>query len=250
MDKLGAAVIGVGIYGEVHVRNYQDNPNTELISVWSRSAERAKEIGGKYNCEYTNDLDVIANDERIQIVSVSTPDFAHTAPALKMLAAGKNLLLEKPMARTSDECERIIEAAEKSPDCIAMPAMCMRFWPGWGWLKDAIEADRFGKVLSATFRRVTSLPPGDFYRDGKANGGAILDLHIHDTDFVQYCFGLPTAVTSFGYSSITSEIDHVVTRYECGERSPLIIAEGSWSMTVGFGFEMQYQINFENATAV
>ena len=53
-------------------------------------------------------------------------------------------------------------------------------------------------MLSASFRRVASHPGGPFYSDGARCGGAALDLHIHDTDFVQYCFGMPTSVTSFG----------------------------------------------------
>ena len=58
-------------------------------------------------------------------------------------------------------------------------------------LKKAIDQKTYGQVKSANFRRLASLPPGAFYADGKQSGGAILDLHIHDVDFVQYCFGMP-----------------------------------------------------------
>ena len=96
MNKIGAAVIGTGIYGEVHVRNYQADPRTELVKIWSRSKERSEKIGKKYSCEYTTDLEQIANDDRIKIVSIATPDFAHTEAAVKMLQAGKHVLVEKP----------------------------------------------------------------------------------------------------------------------------------------------------------
>jgi predicted dehydrogenase len=129
-----------------------------------------------------------------------------------------------------------------------MCAMCMRFWPGWTWLKDRVTEKTFGRVLGAQFRRVTS-HPGGFYSDGAACGGAILDLHIHDTDFIQYCFGLPKAVFSRGYAKDTSHIDHVVTQYLYDD-IPLVVAEGSWALQAGFGFSMQYTVNFEHATAV
>ena len=76
----------------------------------------------------------------------------------------------------------------------------------------------------------------------------MLDLHIHDTDFVRHCFGLPKAVYSTGYSKYTGAIDHVVTQYAftSGES---VHAEGSWAMAPGFGFNMSYTVNFENATA-
>ena len=76
-----------------------------------------------------------------------------------------------------------------------------------------------------------------------------MDLHIHDTDFVQFCFGMPKAVNSFGYSKITNQPDHIITKYEYDD-VPLVVAEGSWAMADGFIFNMSYTVNFENATAV
>ena len=114
MDRMGAAVIGVGIYGEVHARTYKADPRTELICIWSRSAERAEKIGKKYNCDYTTDLEEIGNDERIDVVSIATPDFAHTEPAVKMLKAGKHVLLEKPVATSVEECRQILDTSINS----------------------------------------------------------------------------------------------------------------------------------------
>ena len=89
-----------------------------------------------------------------------------------------------------------------------MPAMCMRFWAEWEWLKRAVDEQRYGKVRSATFRRVGSIPAG-WFRDGKASGGGILDLHIHDTDFIYHLFGKPRAVFSQGYVGQSGEVDHL-----------------------------------------
>ncbi|MGB0767710.1 MAG: Gfo/Idh/MocA family protein, partial [Phycisphaeraceae bacterium] len=90
---------------------------------------------------------------------------------------------------------------------------------------------------------------GPFYADGKANGGAALDLHIHDSDFIQFLFGMPKSVSSVGYSQQTEEVDHILTRYEV-EGVPLVQAEGAWAMAQGYAFCMQYTANFEGATAV
>jgi predicted dehydrogenase len=126
----------------------------------------------------------------------------------------------------------------------------MRFWPGWTWLKETVDAGTYGKVLSAQFRRVAQHPSDrGFYKNGSECGGAILDLHIHDTDFIQYVFGTPKAVTTSGYMKDTDEPDHVNTTYHY-DNIPMVIAEGGWSMSPGFGFSMQYCVNFENATAI
>src|SRR2546421_102455 len=79
-------------------------------------------------------------------------------------------------------------AARAKSGVLAMPAMCIRFWPGWTWLKRAIEERRFGRVLAARFQRLASHPGGAFYSNADASGAAALDLHIHDTDFVRFCF--------------------------------------------------------------
>ena len=83
--------------------------------------------------------------------------------------------------------------------------------------------------------------------NGEQSGGALLDLHIHDTDFVQFCFGRPKSVFSTGYTAVSGAIDHVVTQYQVGSGA-IVHAEGAWAMTPGFGFNMAYTINFERAT--
>jgi predicted dehydrogenase len=128
-----------------------------------------------------------------------------------------------------------------------MPAMCMRFWPQWAWIKQAVAEKRYGAVRAATFRRVASMPVG-WYRDGKMSGGAALDLHIHDTDFVQHLFGMPRAVSSRGYTKTSGEMDHLATQFIYDD-VPLVTAEGSWCLADGYGFTMQYTVNFEQATA-
>src|SRR6185436_17151965 len=127
--------------------------------------------------------------------------------------------------------------------------MCLRFWPEWAWVRNAIVSKTYGKTLSARFRRVAE-PPGwghkNFF-DGAESGGALFDLHVHDTDFIQHCFGPPQNVFSNGYSKISGAIDHVVTQYEY-PGGPIVHAEGTWAMTEGFGFNMSYTVNFETAT--
>ena len=122
------------------------------------------------------------------------------------------------------------------------------FWPGWTWLKEAIDGGTYGKVMGAQFRRVSNHPGGGFYQNGELCGGALLDLHIHDTDFIQHIFGMPKQVFSRGYSKATNEPDHLVTQYIYDD-VPLVVAEGGWAMSDKFAFTMQYTVNFEEATA-
>ena len=84
------------------------------------------------------------------------------------------------------------------------------------------------------------------------SGGAILDLHVHDTDFIYHVFGKPKGVFSRGYTGESGEVDHVITHYLYDgphRGTPMVCAEGVWTMSPGFGFVMRYTVAFERATA-
>ena len=189
----------------------------------------------------------LLDDPDIDLIDICVPTFLHKDIAIAALEAGKHVVCEKPMARTSEEAREMVEAAEKAPGFL-MPALCIRIWPEWAWLKRAIESNDYGRVLGARFRRVAEPPGWDNYMNGDKSGGALLDLHIHDSDFVQYCFGKPKSVTSQGYTKLSGRIDHLTTLYEV-ESGAAVYAEGGWAMSPGFGFNMSYTVNFENATA-
>ena len=259
---INVGVIGLGMMGATHLDVYAKRSDVRVAAVADPREElrtgKAKATG---NIEgqaqggvdlskvrgYAEGLDLIA-DPDVQLVDICLPTPLHRRYAEAALAAGKHLLVEKPLARTSADADAIADAAEKGRG-IAMPAMCMRFWPGWTWLKAAVDSSEYGKVLSAHFRRLASHPGGGFYSNGEACGGGILDLHIHDTDFVQHLFGVPEAVYTRGYARPTSEPDHVLTQY-LYRGGPMVSAEGGWTMAKGFGFRMQYTVNFERATAM
>lgn len=259
---INVGVIGLGMMGGTHLDVYAKRSDVRIVAVSDKRADRlegkAKAAG---NIEgqaqgaadlssakrYTEGMDLI-RDPDVQLVDICLPTPMHRVYAEAALAAGKHVLIEKPLARTTADALAIADAAARAKG-VAMPAMCMRFWPGWTWLKQAVEQGTYGKVLAAHFRRVASHPGGPFYSDGDACGGGILDLHIHDTDFVHHLFGVPGSVFSRGYSRHTNQPDHVVTHY-LYDGGPLVTAEGGWAMSPGFGFAMQYTVNFERATAI
>lgn len=258
---VNVGIIGLGMMGVTHLGIYATRPDARIVAVCDKDPAR---LSGKsavsVNIEgipkgstisndvkkYEDAADLIA-DPNVQLVDICLPTPLHLKFAKSALSAGKHVMIEKPLGRTSAEAFEIVDAADTASG-IAMPAMCMRFWPGWDWLKQVISQRKYGAVLSAHLRRVTSHPGGSFYSDGKACGGALLDLHIHDADFIQYCFGMPKAVFSRGYSKITGQIDHIITQYIFDD-VPMVTAEGGWAMANGFGLEIQYTVNFKHVTA-
>ena len=258
--KIG--IIGLGMMGRTHYEAYQEIEGAQVVAVSDQNPQRAAgDLSGtagnvlKGGLQHlpmdkirgtTKASDLIAMKD-VEIVDVCVPTTQHADVAIEALKAGKHVICEKPLARNLGDAERIAAVAKEAKGFF-MPAMCIRFWPQWAWLKQAIVEKRYGKVLSASFRRVAQMPPGRWYKDGSLSGGAALDLHIHDTDFVQNLLGMPKAVLSRGYTKTTGEIDHLATQFIYDD-VPLVTAEGGWTLADGYGFSMQYTCNFENATA-
>ena len=257
-------VVGLGMMGLTHLDVYRQLPNVELAAICDADPKRLSgEVHAMGNIEGQSQVTVAALPDSVKrcsdiaevigasdidVVDICLPTDAHRRFGVEVLKAGQHLIIEKPLARSSNEAAELAAAADDAKG-MAFVGHCLRFWPGWSWLKEAISAGTYGKTLGASFRRVVNHPGGPFYSDGDRSGGAALDLHIHDTDFVQYLFGMPKAVTSFGYSKVTNQPDHILTHYHY-EDVPMVTAEGSWAMADGFIFNMGFTVNFENATAV
>ena len=261
---INICIVGLGFMAATHIKAWRQIPGTRVAALCNPSGRHlegdftgvAGNVGDNAPVKMEpgsftayRDFAALLADPTIDIVDICAPTRAHPELAVAALRAGKHVLCEKPLARTPQLARQIADAATSAKGFF-MPAMCVRFWPEWVWLKQAIAEDRYGKVLSARFRRVAE-PPGwghGHFLDGAQSGGALLDLHIHDTDFVQFCFGRPRAVCSTGYTKFSGAIDHVVTQYHVASGA-IVHAEGSWAMTLGFGFSASYTVNFETATA-
>src|SRR3954454_3400097 len=109
------------------------------------------------NVRATKDFAELLNDDSIELIDVCSPTMCHAEHVIAALRAGKHVICEKPLARTVQLAKEIVEATAKART-FAMPAMCLRFWPEWAWLKNAVTSGVYGKVLSARFRRVAEPP--------------------------------------------------------------------------------------------
>jgi len=113
VNKLNVAVVGVGLFGETHALAYSHYHRSELVAVCDVRAERAKGIAEKYRCEWATDAEKLVTDERIHAVSIATPDFAHYDVAMRMIDAGKHVLVEKPLATDVEQAESIVRSARQ-----------------------------------------------------------------------------------------------------------------------------------------
>jgi predicted dehydrogenase len=259
---VNVGVVGLGFMGLTHIKSYAQVPGARLVAVADAVRQPVNGVlpgvTGNITGSDAIQLDravkvyrqleeLLANPD-VELVDLCVPTPLHHSMATAALKAGKHVICEKPLARTAALAREIVEVASSAKGFF-MPAMCLRFWPEWAFVKQAIDRNTYGRVLAARFRRVSEAPgwSKETYLKGDQSGGALLDLHIHDTDFVQFCFGRPLSVFSSGLTRYSGAIDHVVTQYQVANGAA-VSAEGSWLMTPGHGFNMEYTINFEGAT--
>jgi predicted dehydrogenase len=259
--QVNVAVVGLGFMGVTHLRAYQALDSARIVAVCDAvrlpvdgvlqgvagNIKKSDDINLGRDVKVCRRLEDVLADPDVQLVDLCTPTPLHADQAIATLRAGKHLLCEKPLARTSAAARQILKVAESSPGFL-MPAMCMRFWPGWSWLKQVVDQQTYGPVLAARFRRLSELPAWSkqgTYAGPTDLGGALFDLHIHDTDFVQFLFGRPAGVFSTGVLRAGGSIHHVVTQY-LYPGGPAIYAEGSWLLAKGF--HMAFTLHCERAT--
>lgn len=263
MKRIGVGVVGLGFMGQTHVRAYRGAAAAglpcELVAVCDADPAKltgrvltAGNLGGGDGGGLLFDpgevrgytgVDALLADPGVGLVSICTYTDTHAALAIRALEAGKHVLVEKPVAVGAAEVRRLAAAARASGR-LCMPGMCMRFWPGWDWLRDRVVDGSLGAVRSATFQRLGSGPgwAAEFYRDLGRSGGPMWDLHIHDADFLYWCFGRPRAVMTTGTA------EHFTTSYRFEDGPVHATAEGAWDLARGAGFRMRHLVTFERAT--
>ncbi len=258
---VNVAVVGLGFMGVTHLRAYLANPLARIVAVCdavrvpvngvlagvSGNIKKSDDIHLGPDVKVFQKLDDLLAEPDVQLVDLCTPTPLHPEQVIAALRAGKNVICEKPLARTSEAAREILKVADESTGML-MPAMCMRFWPGWSWLKQVVADETYGKILAASFRRVSQIPGWSAqgtYTGGLDLGGALFDLHIHDSDFVSHLFGRPESVFSSGVVGTGGSVNHVITQYQY-TNGPVVHAEGSWLLAKGFN--MAYTIHCERAT--
>jgi len=257
-------VTGLGFMGKMHSKCYQGLEGARLAAICDidesklkGTSEAAGNIEGAEEpldlsgVELYSDFDKMLAEADLDAVSITLPSYLHMEYTIKALKAGLNVLCEKPMAINETQCGEMIAAANKSGKILQI-GHCIRFWPEYARTKKIIDSGEYGGVKALTFQRLSLTPTwswDNWLMDAEKSGGAILDLHIHDSDFVQYVFGMPKVVSSRGVIGPSGDFDHIVTQYIYND-DKVITAEGGWLMTPGFGFEMSFNLMLEKATIV
>lgn len=198
------AVIGTGNISPSHIRSYLAFPErckiVALVDIFPEKAQAKKEEFGLTDAEVFDSHKKLLGRDDIDLVSICTPPFCHAEIAIDFLNDGKNVIVEKPMAASLEECDKMIEAAEKSGKVFSVIAQ-NRFRDPIMNLKHVIDSGKIGRVLHA---QVDSFWwRGHCYYDlwwrglwSKEGGGCTLNHAVHHIDMLGWMMGLPNKVTA------------------------------------------------------
>lgn len=227
------AIIGAGNMGRAHATAWA-NLGQEVAYVCTPTAEGPLE--GAEGARVVHELGVVLADPAVDILSVCTPTDTHVEIAVRALEAGKNVLLEKPVALGVSGALSIRDAAARSSGML-MVAHVVRFFPGYERVWEAVAAGRLGVRWTARAERLTSGGGAPAWlHDESRSGGILVDFAIHDFDQMNLILGDPVAVTAVG--STTTAVQTTIEYRDGGTGHVLT----SMALPTGFPFSTSLDV--------
>lgn len=248
MIKIG--LIGCGFMGGMHSACYDVIEGAQVVAVADVRREKAEEIAKVHNAEIYATGEQLIADADVDVIDICLPTYLHTEHAVLAMKKGRNVFLEKPVCLTEEEGELLLKTQEET-GAIVQVGQVIRMWDEYVWLKKAADDNKFGKIHSAVFKRLSSYPTwawDNWLHQGDKSGSIALDMHIHDVDFMRYLMGEPESFTSSATRDNTGIIEQIFTSFKY--KDAVATVEGCWHYPADFPFTAQFRVMFDNATVV
>ena len=254
MTKVG--ICGFGGLGHVHGNTLWKLKDVQVVAVCDIRPEMLEAKKVEINiateqsqfdiraCHTYTDFRKMLRKEKLDVLVTALPTDLHAKYAVMAMDAGCHVFSEKPMAISVPECDRMIEARDRNRRQLAI-GQCLRFWPEYIAFREAIRGGAYGRLLSLTMQRFGSYPQWtsfDWMMDANRSGGAMLDLHLHDVDWVVHALGAPARISAVGRPGRTGGIDDMTTVWEYAA-GPVVTMQSSW---MAWGFTMNFRAYFES----
>ena len=240
MLKVG--MVGLGGISGAHVNGWLNLPQAKIAAVCDiRPGQLIAPMKKTGAVGYT-DFDEMMSEQTLDIVDICLPTYLHSEYAVRAMKKGCHVLCEKPAGLQIADIEREYQAA-RTCGVQFMIAQVLRFWPEYEFLKEAVETQRLGKMLSGHMYRLNNMPGwswDDWMKDESRSGLVPFDLHIHDLDFIVYAFGKPKNVTHYRARTEKQDFIHAVYEFD----GSFITCDSSW-YTGGYPFGAGVRFQFE-----
>jgi predicted dehydrogenase len=226
-------IIGVGWMADQFANGVNAFTGSTVHAVCSRSLEKARAFAASHSVAkaYGSVAELVA-DPDIDVIHIASPHSEHLANALEAIAAGKNVLVEKPICRNAAEARTLIDAA-RAANVFVMEAMWTRYLPHMVALKKVIADGEIGEIIALQADHGQAFPfvPGSRWWEPALAGGALLDLGIYPVAFAHDILGVPTSIMASGQMTKTKVDGQVSMILGYGDTTQASLQTTLWSQT-------------------
>ena len=194
MEKIRVGIVGTGKVAHLHAKSFQQIPECELVAVCNHNLEKGQKFGAQYGVPAFQTVEEMIEKAGVQAVTICTPHPVHAGDAVAAAERGVHIAVEKPLAITLEDCDRMIAAVKASK--VKGSMVCQRrFYKPVLRVKEAIEQGKIGKPILASVN-VLSWRGMDYYHSDpwrgtwKGEGGGVLvNQSVHQLDLLLWYMG-------------------------------------------------------------
>jgi len=260
MLKIG--IVGIGFMGMIHYYGIQRVTGAEVVAICTRDRKKLDgdwtgiqgnfgPRGGMEDLSHVrkyNEIDALLADEEIDLVDICLPTHLHKPVSMASLKAGKHTLVEKPISIAIEDANEIVALAEKTGKQF-MVGHVLPFFAEYAYARRLVEDGKYGALLGAHFKRIISKPSWSRdFADVEKSGGPGIDLHIHDTHFIQLLCGVPDAVFSQGKLAGGKFVGYLTTQYIYNDKELAVSCSSGAVSQRGRAFSHGFELYLEKAT--
>ena len=226
-------IIGVGWMADQFANAVNAHTTSTVHAVSSRDLDKALTFAASHSVAkaYGSIAELVA-DPDIDAIHVASPHTGHLENALEAIAAGKNVLVEKPMCLNAADARTLIDAA-RAADVFVMEAMWTRYLPHMVALKKVIADGEIGEIIALQADHGQAFPfdPKSRWWNPDLAGGALLDIGIYPVAFAHDILGVPTTIASVGQMTETKVDGHVSMMLTYGDKTQASLQSTMWAQT-------------------
>jgi len=188
-------IVGAGFMGTTHAAGWAETP-AEIIGFTAETTQESGALARRYNAKVYPSLDAMLPD--VDVIDICSPTHLHHEMVLRAAAAGKHIVCEKPLARTTAQAQEMVTACEKAGVRLLV-AHVVRFFPEYALAHSAVVEEQVGRLAVIRLHRGSyrpKKPAGNWFLDEVKSGGILMDLMIHDYDFARWVAGEVESVSA------------------------------------------------------
>lgn len=266
MIRIG--IIGLGFMGMIHYYGAKKVDGCQVTAICTRNPKKLSgdwsSIQGNFGprggiedlsgLSTYNQIEDLLADPNVDLVDICLPTEYHKEVTISALKAGKHVLCEKPIEVDIESANEMVKVSEQSEKHF-MVAHVLPFFPEFNYALKVVQSGEYGDLLGLHLRRLISQPSDRTLSNIKKSGAPGIDLHIHDTHFIQLLCGMPSAVFSQGKIAASKDgkstqfVDYLSTQYIYSEQPQLTVSTWSGGISAkGRSFSHGFEIFLEKAT--